>query len=90
MTMTNEQQMIQQLRDRGYRVDVPKSSDIPDLSKRVAALEQKLGWLERRSGLMHSSWFTRATTAWGYMIAIQLIIGAVILGIGMVLGFFGS
>lgn len=48
------------------------------LASYVKDLEYRIDRLERRSGLMSRSWFTRALTVSAYLLAIQLL-GAVVL-----------
>ena len=84
--MTSEQEMIQQLRDRGYKVEVPND---PDQSTLYIQLEKRLDEFEmeiiNRSGLMSMSLFSRMITAWGYIIGFQIVIGIVLVIIARML-----
>lgn len=85
----NEQETIEQLRAQGYEVNAPSPGNIPWFQE-VAALEKRLDRIERRSGLMSKSWFTRAFTAWVYILTFQLMLAVVFLLIAGLFGLLGS
>ncbi len=87
MTLTNDQQIIEYLRDKGYNVDVPSPVN---MDTRINKLEKRINELESQSGLMSRSWFTRAITAWLYIWGIQLIAGFIVLVLGVIFGLLGN
>lgn len=56
----------------------------------LESLQDQVDDLDFRSGLMSKSWWTRAYTAWGYVIFTQLAIGLAIFAILYLFGLLGS
>lgn len=88
--MTNEQDMIDELRSKGYAVryvaDIPHAPQ-SDYEKLIIQLDNRINKLEARTGLLHPAWFTRAVTAWVYVMGFQLIVGVIILVFVSVIGY---
>lgn len=53
----------------------------PIRQSEIGMLQQRLDAIERRSGLMSPSFWTRAFSVFGYLIAIQVLF-ALLLGVG--------
>ena len=87
MADTPEQRMIIYLRNMGYDVS---TGDYAHPANRIAALEKRITELENRTGLISKSWFTRAYTAWVYVLIAQLLIALVFIFIALVFGIFGG
>ena len=71
----------QELTEISNRIDRLDKSTI-DLSNTIDDLDDDTVDLynsfKRRSGLMSTSWWTRATTTWAYVLSVQLIIGIIV------------
>jgi hypothetical protein len=81
----DENDYIEHLKAQGYTIEPPANQPTD-----YARLENRINELEARTGLLHPAWFTRAITAWLYVIGIQLIFGLAILLLVSVVGYLSS
>ena len=83
---------VKYLRDMADQIEnnVPHNWSYNKVLGEIEALQDQMVELNKRSGLMSKSWFTRAYTTWGYVIAAQLLIAVVLLVLGMIFGLLGN